>query len=78
LGVKFGEQRRYLEDKGYPSRMKLKTQYALSTVFWIVTLIGGWQIAQIKKSHWLILALWVIAMTIAYIWMIKEFKARSK
>jgi hypothetical protein len=58
--------------------MKLKTQYALSTIFWIVTLIWGWQMSQTKNNQWLILGGWVITMTIAYIWMLKEFKARSK
>jgi len=58
--------------------MDLKTKYALATVFWIMTLIWGWQLSQVKSRHWLMFAGWIIIMTIGYIWILKEFKARGK
>jgi putative Mn2+ efflux pump MntP len=58
--------------------MKIRTNYVLATVFWIMMLIWGWQIIQIKNRHWLEFVLWIILTTIGYVWIMREFKNTNK
>ena len=58
--------------------MNIRIKYTLTTVFWILALIWGWQIAQVKNHHWIMFGGWIIIMTIVYIWMMKEWKNRRK
>jgi len=58
--------------------MNLKIKYALAIAFWIMSLIWGWQLNHTKGYHWLIFAMWVAIMTIAFVWLLKEFKSRNR
>ena len=58
--------------------MSLRIRYILALIFWIMSLIAGWQIVQLKNRHWLMFVIWIIIMTIVFFWLLKEFKSRNK
>jgi uncharacterized membrane protein len=58
--------------------MSLRIKYILALIFWILSLIVGWQMYRMKGFHWLIFMVWVIIMTYVFFGILKEFKSRNK